>query len=324
MLIQHLKFLVSPITGSPLTLIAIDEVSGRVKSGQLIDDGGNEWRIVDFIPRFVLEVNYGDSFGNEWQLFPDILYQYDGYENRFREETRWPLELKSEIILEAGCGAGPFTTEVLKSSAMVISFDISSSVDINYKRNGNNPNLLIVQASIEQMPFLLKSFDRVFCFGVLQHTTNPRLSFNSLVKVLKSEGSIATDIYIKPPFRAFLENAKYFWRRVFSNRFSNEVLVRMVKGYVRIFWPLVRVIEVTPFRRVNRLLLFDDYESRLPGMSPGKWREFATLDIIDFLTPAFDYPESLESFKKWFIEEGLVEVDVHVGYNGLEGRAIKP
>jgi hypothetical protein len=98
----------------------------------------------------------------------------------------------------------------------------------------------------------------------------------------------------------------------------------MVKGYVRIFWPLVRVIEVTPFRRVNRLLLFDDYESRLPGMSPGKWREFATLDIIDFLTPAFDYPESLGSFKKWFIEEGLVEVDVHVGYNGLEGRAIKP
>ena len=87
MLIQHLRFLVSPITGSPLTLKAIDEVSGRIKSGLLVDDSVNEWRIVDFIPRFVLEVNYGDSFGNEWKLFPDILYQYDGYKKRFREEN---------------------------------------------------------------------------------------------------------------------------------------------------------------------------------------------------------------------------------------------
>ena len=323
MRLEHLGLLVSPKTGKPLELKIASQVGDRVERGFLTDNQNNEWEIVNFIPRFVSRKNYGSSFGTEWEAFPDILYMYDGYPQRFAKETKWPKNLEGELVLEAGCGAGPFTVEALKSGATVVSFDISTAVDVNYRLNGLNPNLLIVQASIEEMPFELNSMDRVFCFGVLQHTSNPRQNFHNLITKLRPGGSIATDIYLKPPFFAYLERAKYFWRKVLRNRFSNEKLTGLIHSYVKLVWPIISFIEITPFRKINRWFLFDNYKQRLPGMAAENYREFATLDIVDFLTPTYDYPEKLIGFKKWFLEEGLTEVDVHVGYNGLEGRAVK-
>tara|TARA_B100000676_G_C17914223_1_gene751743 strand:- start:66 stop:194 length:129 start_codon:yes stop_codon:yes gene_type:complete len=42
--------------------------------------------------------------------------------------------------------------------------------------------VLIVQGDIYAMPFRQGSADRVFCFGVLQHTPEPQRSFNELPK----------------------------------------------------------------------------------------------------------------------------------------------
>jgi SAM-dependent methyltransferase len=323
MRLKHLSLLTSPKTGMPLSLEVFSQIEDMVEHGLLKDDQGNVWKITDFIPRFVLDKNYGNSFGTEWEQFPDILYQYDGYPERFAKETKWPSNLKNELILEAGCGAGPFTAEALKRGATVVSFDISSAVDVNYGINGANTNLLIVQASIEEMPFSANSFDRVFCFGVLQHTSNPKQSLHNLISRLQPGGSIATDIYLKPPFFAYLERAKYFWRKILRKRFSNEKLNTLIPSYVKLSWPIVSFIEMTPLRKVNRWFLFDNYKQRLPGMLPEKYPEFATLDIVDFLTPTYDFPETLSGFKQWFLDESMIEVDVHIGYNGLEGRAIK-
>jgi hypothetical protein len=38
----------------------------------------------------------------------------------------------------------------------------------------------------------------------------------------------------------------------------------------------------------------------------------------------YDIPQTLEQFRDCFEKAGLTEIDVHLGYNGIEGRATKP
>jgi hypothetical protein len=59
-------------------------------------------------------------------------------------------------------------------------------------------------------------------------------------------------------------------------------------------------------------------------MDENRFQEFAVLDIFDFLSPAYDIPQTVDGFRHFFEEEGLVDIDVHPGYNGVEGRGCKP
>ncbi len=55
-------------------------------------------------------------------------------------------------------------------------------------------------------------------------------------------------------------------------------------------------------------------------MDRKKYKSFAMLDIYDFLGPRYDMPASLSELEGWFSEVRFADVEVHPGYNGLEGR----
>lgn len=64
---EHINLLACPITNqrlSPKDNSIIED--GRIKEGVLIEPcSGNEYPIIDFIPRFVLVENYAKNFGFE-------------------------------------------------------------------------------------------------------------------------------------------------------------------------------------------------------------------------------------------------------------------
>ena len=91
-------------------------------------------------------------------------------EQRFFGETGWPRDMAGELILEVGSGSGRFNEQAARTGATVVSLDYSYAVDANNASNGARNNVLIVQADVFAMPFRPRSFDRVFCFGMLQHT----------------------------------------------------------------------------------------------------------------------------------------------------------
>lgn len=85
-------------------------------------------------------------------------------------------------------------------------------------------------------------------------------------------------------------------------------------------WPFVRVLTRSKTGiQICRRLLIDD-PSLLPGMDPKRHKEFATLNLFDMLAPAYDIPATIEAFTSWHREAGLEEIEVHAGYNGIEGR----
>ncbi|MDA3861606.1 MAG: methyltransferase domain-containing protein, partial [Melioribacteraceae bacterium] len=222
---EHLKYLRCPKTKKPLKLRIDIIVGDRVKEGSLIEPvSGNNYPIINFIPRFVQLNNYTNNFGLQWNIHCSTQHDnssgFNISKDRFEKETMWGKSCPNEIILEAGCGSGRFTQHALSTGALVISFDFSSAVEANYQINGEHENLLIVQASIYEMPFDSHFFHKVFCFGVLQHTPSPRDSFTCIVNAIKPGGKISSDIYRKD-FASLFLTPKYLVR-TFTKKMKPE------------------------------------------------------------------------------------------------------
>ncbi len=304
-------------------------VNGRIKEGLLVEPGsGNQYFIVDYIPRFVPSENYAKSFGFQWNTHSQTQYdeisKHNTSKERFEKETKWGNDLKGQFILEAGSGSGRFTTEALKTEAMVVSFDYSNAVEANYKSNGHLDNVLIVQADIYEIPFPQHFFDKVFCFGVLQHTPDPEAAFLNLINYLKSGGKLASDIYLKSLTKWALQ-PKY-WVRPFTRGSDPQKLYSRVKKYVDFMWPLAKLISKIPKigPTINWKLILPDYTRELPNADDKTLKEWTYLDAMDMLSPMYDKPQTLKTFINWHRKVGLADIEVHYGFNGIEGRGTKP
>jgi SAM-dependent methyltransferase len=302
----HLKYLVCPTCRANLSMVQNDVVDGRVRSGELrCDSCPSSFPIRDFIPRFSPVTTYADTFGFQWNLHTRT--QYDRVtgvpisEDRFFGSTGWPRRLPAdEVILEAGSGAGRFTGIAASTGAQVVSFDLSTAVDANYRENGHLPNLLLVQAGLDAMPFRLASFPKVVCIGVIQHTPDPRRSFEHLVNVVKPGGSLVIDVYIRWPWWKQMWRTKY-WVRPLARRLSPEVLHRLCGAWVSAWWPITGVVgKLTGRRTFSKVLVIADYRGVYP-LPDDAQKEWAILDTFDMLSPAYDFPQPPDVVRIWFV-----------------------
>lgn len=323
---SHLTLLACP---DCLGALALHEHEGSnadaILEGVLRCGGcGSSYPVRGGVPRFVPPENYAAGFGFQWKTHART--QYDSYngtrisESRFFGQTRWPRQMPGELVLEVGSGGGRFTEQIASTGATVVSLEYSSAVEANFASNGKHPNVLIVQADLYHMPFHPASFDRVVCIGVLQHTPDVRKSFLTLPQYLRPAGYLAVDIYRRPRGIRRLLNTRY-WVRPLTRRIAPERLYRLTSSYVRTMWPVARLIGRIPVvgRKLNWMLLIGSYHG-MYELSDEQMREWAVLDTFDMLAPAYDQPQDVETVRAWFMEAGLEEVDVHPGYNGIEGR----
>src|SRR5512147_2607414 len=177
---------------------------GTLECGQ-----GHRFPVAGGLPRFVESDGYAASFGFQWQAHArDQLDSATGApvsRNRLFRGTRWPERMEGERILEAGCGSGRFTEVLLGTGARVVSFDYSAAAEVAH-RAFSSRGAVVCQASIYEMPYPPASFDRVFCFGVLQHCPDVHRAFTSLVAMVKPGGHLAVDVYDR---RRMWLNARY-------------------------------------------------------------------------------------------------------------------
>lgn len=326
---DHLRHLVCPECRQDLEWGSVETGSDEVvETGSLRCAGcAAEYPVLRGVPRFVPAENYASGFGYQWNVHSRT--QYDGSsgaslsETRFFEETRWPRDLSGERILEVGSGSGRFTEPAADTGATVISVDYSSAVDANHASNGHRENVLIVQGDAYKLPVRTGSFEKVLCIGVLQHTPDPHRTFQALTESLRPGGRLTVDVYRRHGWFKQLFVTKY-WVRPFTRKMDPEKLYRRVDRYVRFMWPVTGLINRLPGGKAfNWQLLVADYRGVL-DLDDAMLREWAVLDTFDMLNPAFDFPQTAETLRRWFEEAGLEEIDVHPGYNGFEGRGRRP
>ena len=307
--------LISPATGLPLS-----EAGDR-----LVSPAGDSFPVRNGIPRFEEELDYAASFGDQWQRYRrvqlDSSTRKDLSRKRLFEGTGWtPKELDGELVLEVGCGAGRFTEVLLASGARVVAVDASTAVDACRETCGDHPRLALAQADLHALPFRPGSFDRVFCFGVLQHTPDPERAFRALVEHVRPGGLIAADVY---RHREYIDrwSAKRLWRPL-TKRMPPDLLRRIIEWYIPRWLPIDNRLKSVP--GLGRFLV-----SVVPCWNPRglfelTWDEevaWTVLDTFDALAPSYDFPQSVEDVQGWCKRAQLEDVSVRYGGNGIEVTA---
>lgn len=313
----------SPIDGSPLT----------EKDGGLNDPSGHFFPIVGGIPRFCGPENYADNFGKQWNRFSRTQLDDPGTgltfsEQRFFAESGWsPESLEGLDLLEVGSGAGRFSKVVLeKTGARLWSVDFSNAVDANLAENRAiaPERFNLAQASIYELPFGDNSFDRVFCFGVLQHTPDVAKSVEALVRKAKPGGEMVVDFYARRHVLSTF-NAKYLLRP-FTRRMDHDRLLQLIDEnldwLIRLFDTLNRLglAPLTRFLPLADLRLFPE------TLSGSERREWALLDTFDMFSPEYDQPQRIKEVAAMFERSGArVSFAGHVDVEGSPAvvRAIK-
>ena len=327
---SHLCYLACPDCACDLELYEVTHGSMEVvEAGNLRCEQCQQiYPIVSHIPRFVSDSNYANNFGLEWTRHART--QYDSEtgvtvsHQRLFEETRWPEDLRDETILEVGSGSVRFSEHLISTGAMVVTTDLSRAVQVNHASNGHKSNVLIVQSDLYRMPFRKEAFDRVLCIGVLQHTPDVEKSFMTLTNYLKPGAQLVIDVYRKfTGIKGLLQQRIYLLRYLLRN-VNEERLYAMIERYVNGIWPLARLLHRIPWlgpKLVWFVLQLPYYQQF--DLNDAALRDWARLDLYDMLSPKYDQPQTLESVTGWFECAGLVEIEVHYGHNGIEGRALR-
>jgi len=280
---------------------------------QLKDEEGNSFPIINEIPRFVDASNYTDSFGFQWNKFQKTQIDRDNSNldfsrQRFFAATSWDKEdLTGKNVLEAGSGAGRFSQIVLDyTKANLYSIDYSDAVSANYRNNaGHGDRLKLYQASIYDMPFPDNSFDKVFCFGVLQHTPDFRKSVQCLVDKAKPGGEVVVDFY---PIKGWYTkiSAKYMLRPFTKNMSHEKLLKRIDKNANRLIKTYKFFDKLGIGIIAHRFIPICDINRTLPAnLSKEELRQWVVLDTFDMFSPQYDNPQKISTVRKWMEESGI-------------------
>jgi ubiquinone/menaquinone biosynthesis C-methylase UbiE len=279
------------------------------------DKSGNFFPIVNGVIPFVIDdSNYTDSFGFQWNKFAKT--QIDRENNnskqsalRFFAQTGWDKEdLRGKDVLELGSGAGRFSQVFLDHTmGNLYSVDYSDAVIANYKNNGHHgeDRFKLFRASVYELPFPDNSFDKVFCFGVLQHTPDFKTSVQQLIAKAKIGGEVIVDFY---PVKGWWTkiHAKYILRPI-TKKLSHARLLRLIERNVNWLIALSNFFDrIGAGKILNRFLPICDIKGTLPaGLSKKELREWVILDTFDMFSPEHDHPQPISTVKKWFEESGM-------------------
>jgi SAM-dependent methyltransferase len=311
---QLLELLGCPGCSGDLRLVDAREAGAEIESGQLVCPGcDREYPIVRFVPRFVPQKNYAESFGLQWTCFRTT--QLDSHtgqpitRERFLRQTGWrPGQLAGMRVLDVGCGAGRFAEVALSCGARVVGVDFSIAVEACRENLGHHAGLDVVQADVCHLPFRAGRFDFVYCFGVLQHTSDVERAFMALPAQLRAGGRLAVDVYPKQ-----LTNALWpkYWLRWITKRMPPGMLFGLVRGFVPVFWPISLALGRVPLigRKLRHVLPIANYDGVYP-LTPTQLREWAVLDTFDMLAPTHDHPQTARRLRAWLDTAGLRDVEI--------------
>jgi SAM-dependent methyltransferase len=314
---ESLRHFVCPTCRAGLTFEVVKTIEqDQVKEGTLgCRRGLHRFAVRDFVPRFYSEDSASSSFGFEWQQHArtqlDSVNGMTLSEDRFYRQTRWPRDLSGQTVLEIGSGAGRFTEIALKTGALVFSIDASRAVDVNRANHGAAANLILCQASLYRLPFPESYFDKVFCFGVLQHTPDVARAFAVIAKYPRPGGELVVDLYNRDYWRNFC-TPEYLLRPM-TKRIPHPKLYRGIR------WVVPRLLPVSTWlrhriprigRQVSALIPISNYHGLLPTDSKALIEEYSILDTFDTLSPRFIQPQRPATVRQWFIR---------AGYEALEG-----
>jgi SAM-dependent methyltransferase len=162
---------------------------------------GHVYPVVDGVPRLVghpwtpgdaeLVAATGEAFGRQWTELGEAA-RVTLADLALHLPTGWGLSTFSGLVLDAGCGIGRYTALAAQLGAEAVGIDVGSSVT---RAARLWPGPAFVQADLAAPPFAPRTFDTVFCFGVLHHLPDPARGLEACFDLVRPNGVVLAWVY---------------------------------------------------------------------------------------------------------------------------------
>ena len=299
MKLELLDFICCPECEKPFLLK--NEVIGgnEIKEGLLVCINLHEYKIINFIPRFVKVDAYSSSFSYEWTHFSET--QLDSKigkglsEKQFQGRIDFPLnQIKGKLVLDAGCGMGRYVEIVRKFGGTIVGMDLSYAVDAAFKNIGFEENVHIIQGDIFKPPFKKGIFNFIYSFGVLHHTPDAEVAFKCLTKFLQKGGKFSLFVY--DSYEKAIVYSSDFWRKI-----TVRLPLRILYYFCFFSVPLYYIYRL-PFIGLFLKAVF------VISMRP-EWK-IRWLDTFDWYSPKYQSKHTHAEVFQWFDQMGFKDIKI--------------
>ena len=154
------------------------------------------------------------------EIFDDWAEKYDswfetplgrlikGYESSL--VLRMLVPEPGEVILDAGCGTGIFTTDILEAGARVVGLELALAMLRRAKTKCPGRTFQSVLGDMQRLPFADASFHKAISITAIEFIQDARIAVEELFRVTKPGGSIvvATLNSLSPWAQQRMEAAK--------------------------------------------------------------------------------------------------------------------
>lgn len=291
--------LACPHTGQPLQ---------RIGDALVTPDRAHSYPIVREIPRFVTSDRYVNSFSFEWNVHNHTqldTFRGDQSSERILEEKTGltPADVRGKLVLDAGIGAGRFADVLARWGATVVGVDLSYAVEAANVTFGEQPQVLVCQADIGNLPFRPGTFDFIVSIGVLHHTPDTRRYFDCLPRLLKPGGEIA--IWVYPNEGEYATRAKWI-------PFTSRIPKHWYYSFCKVFVPWALRRRHSRFAHLLRHLF--------PFSDQGLGVENDILDTFDGCSPRYHGIHSPGEVTGWFRAAALTDIRDYPWHTAVRGR----
>ena len=299
MKLELLNFLSCPECGESVVLKNETYEKNEIKEGLLVCRNVHEFKIINFIPRFVKADIYSASFSYEWAHFSktqlDSSLGNNLSELQFQGRIDFPLGLlRNGLVLDAGCGTGRYAEVVKKHNGVVIGIDLSYAVDVAFKNIGFEKNVHIIQADILKPPFKKEIFDFIYSFGVLHHTPDARAGFFCLTRFLKKNGKLSLFVY--DSYEKAIVYSSNFWRKI-----TTKLPLKLLYYFCSISIPLYYIYKIPVLGHFLKA-------GFVISMRP-EW-EMRWLDTFDWYSPKYQSKHTHAEVFRWFEQAEFKDIKI--------------
>jgi len=101
------------------------------------------------------------------------------------------LDIKNLLILDAGCGTGMYSKELLKNGNKIVGIDKSDNILKVAKKKDKENKMSLIYGDLYNLPFKNEIFDLTLCVGVYQHITDYKKMTNELFQLRTTKSSFS-------------------------------------------------------------------------------------------------------------------------------------
>lgn len=193
-----------------------------------------------------------DSFGEEWKKFNYFdENEIEDIGNEYFDIIDFSLFDKNSTVLDIGCGSGRWSVFLSSKISNVYAIDPSKAIYSAASLTKNIPNIKLLKASVENIPYNDNSFDLVVSLGVLHHIPDTQRALNSIVEKIKNGGQCLIYLYYS------LDNKSSVYKIIFRISSLFRFIISKLPSFTKkIVCDIIAVIVYLPFIYFSNLIRF--------------------------------------------------------------------